>query len=106
MSDDVSDIAAYYNTDPERERSRLERHQLEHDLTRRYLNQYLPPQGSILEIGEATRRYTLELAKRGYHVTAVDSSGGAARGMREKHRRRGAGTSGAIHPGSHDDSAR
>ncbi len=76
MIDDVSDIAASYNSDPERERSRLERHQLEHDLTRRYLNQYLPARGCILEIGAATGRYTLELAKRGYAVTAVDLSAG------------------------------
>jgi len=76
MSDDISDIAAYYNTDPEREHSRLERHQLEYDLTWRYLNQYLPTQGCILEIGAATGRYTVELAKRGYTVTAVDISAG------------------------------
>jgi len=74
MSDDVNDIAAYYNSDPLREHSRLERHQLEHELTWRYLDQYLPPQGSILEIGAATGIYTLELAKRGYLVTAVDIS--------------------------------
>ena len=74
MLDDVSDIAAYYNNDPERERSRLERHQLEYDLTWRYLSQYLPSQGSILELGAATGRYTLELAKRGYTITAVDMS--------------------------------
>ncbi len=74
MLDDVSDIAAYYNNDPEREHSRLERHQLEYDLTWRYLNQYLPSQGSILELGAATGRYTLELAKRGYTITAVDMS--------------------------------
>ena len=74
MSDDVSDIAAYYNTDPQREHNRLARNQLEYDLTWRYLHQYLPPQGSILEIGAATGRYTLELAKRGYTVTAVDLS--------------------------------
>lgn len=74
MNDDVSDIAAFYNTDPEREHFRLERHQLEYDLTWRYLNQYLPPQGSILEVGAGTGRYTLELAKRGYTVTAVDMS--------------------------------
>lgn len=74
MSDDVSDISAYYNNDPERERSRLDRHQLEYDLTWRYLDQYLPPQGNILEVGAATGRYTLELAKRGYHMTAVDIS--------------------------------
>lgn len=74
MSDDVSDIAAYYNADPEREHWRLERHQLEYDLTWRYLNQYLPSQGSILEVGAATGRYTLELVKRGYKLTAVDLS--------------------------------
>jgi ubiquinone/menaquinone biosynthesis C-methylase UbiE len=72
--DDLRDIAAYYNNDPERENSRLERHQLEYDLTWRYLAQYLPTQGHILEIGAATGRYTVGLAKRGYQITAVDMS--------------------------------
>lgn len=74
MSDDVSDIMAYYDGNVEGEQSRLERHRLEHDLTWRYLDQFLPSQGSILEIGAATGRYTLELARRGYRVTAVDLS--------------------------------
>lgn len=74
MSDDVSDITLYYNSDPEREHERLERHQLEHDLTWRYLDEYLPAQGSILEVGAATGRYTVELARRGYRLTAVDMS--------------------------------
>jgi len=74
MSDDVSDIAAFYNSDPQREHCRLAEHQLEYDLTWRYLQQYLPPHGSILEVGAATGRYTLELAKRGYTLTAVDLS--------------------------------
>jgi SAM-dependent methyltransferase len=74
MKDDVSDIAAYYDSDPERENSRLERHQLEYDLTWRYLNQYLPTGGSVLEIGSATGRYTLDLARWGYRITAVDLS--------------------------------
>jgi len=74
MGDDVSDIAAFYDRETEREQCRLDRHQLEHELTWRYLDQYLPAQGSILEIGAATGRYTLELAKRGYRVTAVDLS--------------------------------
>ena len=74
MSDDVGDIAAFYNSDPEKEHNRLVRNQLEYDLTWRYLHQYLPPQGSILEVGAASGRYTLELAKRGYTVTAVDLS--------------------------------
>jgi SAM-dependent methyltransferase len=74
MSDDVSDIEAYYNNSSEGEHTRLERHQLEHDLTWRYLDGYLPPAGKILEIGAATGRYTLELARRSYRVTAVDLS--------------------------------
>jgi SAM-dependent methyltransferase len=74
VNDDVTDISAYYNSDPEREHFRLERHQLEHDLTWRYLDQYLPAKGGVLEVGAATGRYTVELAKRGYQVTAVDMS--------------------------------
>ena len=74
MIDDVTDIAEFYNNSGEEEHSRLERHQLEYDLTWRYLDQYLPSQGAILEVGAATGRYTLELARRGYSLTAVDLS--------------------------------
>jgi len=74
MTDDVSDIASFYDSDPGREHRRLEEHQLEYDLTWRYLSQYLPAQGSILEVGAATGRYTVELAKRGCALTAVDLS--------------------------------
>src|SRR5947208_13432804 len=74
MSDDISDIAAFYNGIAGKEDHRLEEHQLEVDLTWRYLDRYLPAQGSILEVGAATGRYTLALARRGYRVTAVDLS--------------------------------
>lgn len=74
MIDDVGDIADFYNSEKEWEHRRLEQNQLEYDLTLRYLNQYLPSEGSILEIGAATGRYTVELAKQGYSLTAVDLS--------------------------------
>ena len=74
MIDDVGDIAEYYNANPDGEHVRLDRHQLEYDLTWRYMDRYLPAQGSILEVGAATGRYTLPLAKRGYRLTAVDMS--------------------------------
>jgi S-adenosylmethionine-dependent methyltransferase len=79
MSDDIWDIQAYYNAELEHEDQRLEGHQLERDLTRRYLETYLPPAnlpqaGRILEIGAATGAYTLWLAQRGYQVLAVDLS--------------------------------
>lgn len=74
MPDDVSDIMAMYDRGQAVEDERLTRHQLERDLTWRYLEDYLPPSGSILEIGAATGQYTVRLGKRGYSVTAVDFS--------------------------------
>ena len=74
MRDDISDIAVFYDRDVEDEDARLVLHQLEYDLTWRYLTRYLPPAGSILEIGAGTGRYTLALCRRGYSVTAVDLS--------------------------------
>jgi len=72
--DDVGDIQSYYDGAAERELARLERHQLEHDITWRYLDRYLPPSGTVLEIGAGAGGYTLELARRSYSVTAVDFS--------------------------------
>lgn len=74
MSDDISDIAAYYNKNPQSEHNRLVEHQLEYDLTWRFLEAYLPPEGKILEIGAGTGRYTLGLVQRGYTTTAVELS--------------------------------
>ena len=74
MTDDVSDIQSYYDGAAEQEDGRLKRHQLERDITWRYLEKYLPSDDAILEIGAATGSYTLELARRGYTVTAVDLS--------------------------------
>ena len=76
MNDNVSDIIDYYNREVDGEQMRLERHQLEYELTWRYLERYLPTAGAVLEIGSATGRYTVELARRGYAVTAVDLSPG------------------------------
>ena len=70
--DDVSDIREFYNAAWDGEDDRLTRHQLEGDLTWRYLDLYLPSRGRILEIGFGTGSYTFVLAKRGYRLTAAD----------------------------------
>jgi len=74
MTDDISHIRAFYDENVEQEQGRLERHPIEHDVTWRYLDAYLPPRGKILDIGAATGAYSIPLAKRGYSVTAVDLS--------------------------------
>lgn len=76
MSDDIGDIAGFYNSHIDLESSRLDQNQLEYDMTWRWLERCLPGRGSILEVGAAAGHYTLELAKRGYRVCAVDLSAG------------------------------
>ncbi|MHC5037910.1 MAG: class I SAM-dependent methyltransferase [Planctomycetota bacterium] len=84
MIEAVSDIRDLYDGDPEREDERLERHQLEYDITLRYFDAHLPPEGPILEIGAGTGRYTAELARRGHPVTAVDLSKNVLAKCRER----------------------
>ena len=70
--DDLSDIRQMYNTGWNAEAERLLRHQLEAEITWRYLNRYLPPHGGLLEVGCGTGFYTFALARRGYQMTAID----------------------------------
>lgn len=81
---DIDDIRDYYDASWDSEDNRLERHQLERDITWRYLETYLPLQGYILEVGAATGQYTLELARRGYTVLAVDLAPALVASARER----------------------
>ena len=47
-------------------------HRLEFETTLYFLEQYLPTRGRILDAGGGPGRYTIELAKRGYHVVLLD----------------------------------
>lgn len=47
-------------------------HNVEYLTTMRYIQKFLKSGDSILEIGAATGRYSIALAKMGYDVTAVD----------------------------------
>ena len=70
--DDLSDIREMYNSAWDAESTRLQRHQLEADITWRYLDRYLPSHGHLLDVGCGTGAYAFPLAERGYRVTAVD----------------------------------
>jgi SAM-dependent methyltransferase len=77
--DDTSDIRTLYDQGPEVEQNRLQRHQLELELTRRLLRRYLPKEGRILEVGAGVCAYTVGLLREGYRVTAVDFAAGVLR---------------------------
>jgi len=70
--DDLTDIRELYNAAWDVEQTRLQRHQLEADITWRYLDRHLPPSGRVLEIGSGTGAYTFPLSRRGYRITAID----------------------------------
>lgn len=62
-----------YSADDEDARLFLDRaHNIEYLTTMRYIQKFLKPGAKILEIGAATGRYSIALAKMGYNVVAVD----------------------------------
>lgn len=68
-------VTEYYNQWEENERvSRDHAHMTEFYITMHYIEQYLTKECRIIEVGCGTGIYSLELARRGYEVTAVDIS--------------------------------
>lgn len=62
-------------------------HNVEYLTTMRYIQKFLKPGAKILEIGAATGRYSIALAKMGYDVTAVDLVSQHVEVMKSKSRR-------------------
>ena len=62
-------------------------HNLEYLTTMRYIQKFLKPDAKILEIGAATGRYSIALAKMGYDVTAVDLTPRNVEVMKSKSKR-------------------
>jgi S-adenosylmethionine-dependent methyltransferase len=75
---DVSEaVARIYDSDPEREWARMDRHRTEFSVTLRALREHLPPPPArVLDCGGGPGRYAVELARLGYAVTLFDLSAG------------------------------
>lgn len=68
-------VRAYYRgSDEWRRLVRDPYHRLEFETTLHFLLRYLPSQGLLLDAGGGPGRYTIELARRGYHVVLLDST--------------------------------
>ena len=62
-----------YSSQREDTRLTRSRHgQLEYLTTMNYIHKLVPSGSSVLEVGAGTGRYSVALAKEGYHVTAVE----------------------------------
>jgi 2-polyprenyl-3-methyl-5-hydroxy-6-metoxy-1,4-benzoquinol methylase len=67
-------VEAFYDDNVEYEWRRLERHRIEYEITRRYLDIYIPKESRILDVGGGPGRYSIYLASQRHNVTLLDLS--------------------------------
>lgn len=71
----MNEIENWYDNQYE-EWDRLDRHEIEFEITKRYLDKYITkPESKIFDIGGGPGRYSIYLAQQGYKVTLLDLSG-------------------------------
>ncbi len=70
----MDEVEKYYDEESEEEWNRLERHKVEFDITKRYMNDYIEKEAKILDVGSGPGRYSIFLAKKGHAVTMFDLS--------------------------------
>lgn len=66
----MEDIENYYEGYDEW--NRLERHKIEFEITKRYLDEYVPNGARVFDIGGGPGRYSIHLAKKGHKVVLLD----------------------------------
>jgi ubiquinone/menaquinone biosynthesis C-methylase UbiE len=73
-SDNVDQVRAFYDRQPEREWHRLVRHRVEYAVTLRALRDTLSANARVLDVGGGPGRYAVALASAGHAVTLFDLS--------------------------------
>jgi len=68
-------IKQFYDQDPQFEWDRLTRNPFEFRITSHFMERYIKPEDSILDIGGGPGRYALHFLQRGNRVTLADLSG-------------------------------
>jgi SAM-dependent methyltransferase len=67
-------VRRFYDETVRTEWNRLDRHKVEFELTKRYLNRYIKPSDTVLDLGGGPGKYSLYLSERGCKVTLADLS--------------------------------
>lgn len=82
--DPIDTVRKCYDSAVDTEWNRLERHVVEFEINRRYIEAYAHRGDSVLDIGGGPGRYALHLARRGCKVTLFDLSQGNVTFAKEK----------------------
>lgn len=92
----MNEIENWYDNEYE-EWNRLDRHKIEFEITKRYLDKYITkPESKIFDIGGGPGRYSIYLAQQGHKVTLLDLSGKNIEIAKEKSKEAGAALEGYI----------
>ena len=82
-------VEQYYDKYSEDEWERLNRHKIEFEITKRYIQNYITKKAKILDVGGGPGRYSLFLAEQGHKVTLFDISSKNIKIAKEKSRKKG-----------------
>ena len=72
--DSLEIVREFYDKTVNDEWERLERHKVEFELSKRFMNRYIKPEDKVLDLGGGPGKYALYLAERGCDVTLADLS--------------------------------
>jgi 2-polyprenyl-3-methyl-5-hydroxy-6-metoxy-1,4-benzoquinol methylase len=65
-------VRNFYDETVNYEWERLDRHKVEYEITKRYLNRYIKSNDKVLDLGGGPGKYSLYLADQGCEVTLAD----------------------------------
>ncbi|MEH7237983.1 methyltransferase domain-containing protein [Bacillus sp. JJ1562] len=72
--DNLENVRKFYDETVNDEWDRLERHKVEFEISKRFINRYIKPNDKVLDLGGGPGKYSLYLAERGCDVTLADLS--------------------------------
>jgi len=72
--DSLETVRKFYDETVHYEWERLERHKVEYELSKRFMDHYIKPNDKVLDLGGGPGKYSLYLAERGSDVTLADLS--------------------------------
>lgn len=90
-------VESFYDSCPQNEWIRMDRHRMEFRTTLRAMGEFIPPRSTILDIGGGPGRYSIELAKAGHRVTLLDLSSQNVELARQKARELGVEIATFVH---------
>ncbi|WP_350343174.1 methyltransferase domain-containing protein [Proteinivorax tanatarense] len=93
----VKEVEEFYDSSANYEWERLNKHKIEFEITKRYLDRYIQKGAKILDVGGGPGRYSIYLAQQGHDVTLLDLSSNNISLAKQKAEERGVSLSNYIH---------